>query len=216
MAEVPVRRRGAPRRLFGAAAVALCAVLAACSGSSAPDTSPLPSTASSGRSICGFVDAPSLQTALGISDLHADDISLDGGLHYLPASQHDLDGTQLQGASCGVTVLSDGGADQAFGAQVESVAERPDLVQNIVDDTAGARRAAYTFPTSYGTGIALSGGGGGHVELLRGNWIVLLGVDIPGPGRNAVKDSIALTEQVIATLELPEQPNKPYPAPAKS
>lgn len=187
----------------GLAALVLgCALLAACGSSGpAPDTSPLPSTATSGQFACAFVDKVNLQTALGVKDLDASDISVSGGPNYYQGQQHNADGGRLAQATCTVTDLSHGGAQQAFGVQVEAAADRSDLAAQVKSDLAGGRTAAYRFPADYGTGLAYSADGA-RVELLRGIWLVLVGIESPGKGRDAVQDAVALTRQIVTTLQL--------------
>lgn len=206
------------KRLLAGLALAGTTLLTACTSTAAkPDTSPLPTRATSGQFVCAFVDKISLQVALGIKDLNANNIVLDGRPVYYEGQERNPDGGRLAQANCGVTVLQDSTphARQVFGAQVEQLADRPDIVQQIVDDTAGGRPAADRFPSSYGLGIAYPGHGG-NVELLRGDWFVLVGISDPAKGRGPVKDAVALTEQIVATLKLPATHRQPYPKPTTS
>lgn len=198
-----------------AGALLAVAMLSACTSSAPhPDTSPLSTSASAPPLYCSFVSKASTQTALGTDQL----LGL-GAPNYATGRQRNLDGGRLVSASC--TVSKSNGI--ALTVDVLPIDARPDVVQQLVNGVA-AGQGSYHFPPSYGLGYAFrqhpdataSNLQGATSAILRGNWYVAVSIDSPGPGRNAVDDSVAITRQVIAFLHLPATHAKPYPTPSGS
>ena len=164
--------------------------------------------------LCGFVPRASIETALGRSDLTAT-----GGKQ--PASSPRPDGTTFERASCAVTVPG-GGQTPAF--SVEVVPLTGDAGAGIIR-TARLGTAQFTYPDSVGVGFASYGtyhdAKGREYRtcesgLLRGDWMITLGIELPGPGRNVLDDTVAVAQEIVDTLRLPLKPTRPYPAAAAS
>ena len=160
--------------------------------------------------LCGFVPRTSIETALGRSDFTAS-----GDVE--PAKDSNPDGTTLAGASCNVAVPK-GGESPAFSVKVEPFS---------LATGAGILRTAklpndFVYPATAGVGFASrdtyrDGAGKSHEScesgLVRGDWVITLGIEIPGDGRNALDDTVALAGEIVDELKLPLQPTKPYPSP---
>lgn len=201
-------------RCAAAGLAALLALLCACTSSGGtPNTSPLSTAASAPPLYCGFVSKQSVQTSVGTDQLLAS-----GFVQHLTGAFHDPDGGRLGQANCGIND-KDG---QAFAAEVIPLDERPDLAQQTVDTLASHKPGdgLYVFPTSFGVGWAkpdqAKHPSGATVLLLRGNWFVNIGFDDVAKGRDPVEDSVAMTHQVVAFLNLPTTHAKPYPTPSPS
>ncbi len=204
---------------------ALLAVLAGCSGGGAhhPDPSasdvtgvePLPTKGVSNVDLlCGFVSRQSVEAALGRKDL-----TVSGRIE--PAGTPNADGTKLASARCSVTIAQ-GGQAPAFSVMVEPFTPAtgagilrtaritPDYTGNVhYSNDVGIGFAA---PDTY-----IDGEKKAHDScnsgLVRGNWVITLGINVPGAGRNAVQDTMALAQEIVDELKLPLEPTKPYPNP---
>ena len=90
--------------------------------------------------------------------------------------------------------------------------------------TARSGSATFTFPRDIGVGFASRDSysdAAGHAYrsieagLLRGNWTITVGLQMPGKGRSALVDTVALVQQMIGTLHLAPSPTRPYPHPLR-
>lgn len=199
------RRSG---RLVSLAVVASLALVAGCTSSAPqPDTSPLSTAASAPPLYCGFVSQDSVDVAVGETKL----LSF-GAPAYAPNGSKQV----LESALCSLN----GHKGQVFGVQVLPLGARPDIEQKVVDKVA-SRKVSYVFPASYGVGYAQTyslkyGDTKAAAYLLRGNYLVTLGLQQVAAGRDRLKDVVALTHQIVAFLGLPMSHTKPYPTPSPS
>ncbi len=192
----------------------VCMTSVGCSSSgSGPDpstsvASPIPRDATTGDLACGFLSHSSIAAALGRSDF-----TVTGALS--PAAQPNPDGTTFSAATCKVSLPDQG---DAFALDV-TVAQVAITDQQIVN-TAGSPSRSFTYPSDTGAGFASydsyhDAKGNSYKScqsgLVRGDWTVTLGVQMPGPGRDSLNDTVALAESVVATLKIPLRPTKPYP-----
>ncbi|TDC33065.1 hypothetical protein [Kribbella albertanoniae] len=187
-------------------------VTAGCTDSSkGEDQRPLPTTAASGELACGFVSQESVAVALGTTDFTATGSKVDAGTNP--------DGSSLAQAIC------DFYADTVKGDRALIVAVQPlglaAKADAIVPRVLAAGGAQFVFPASDGEGFATSDqvvySGAGVSHLIRGDWHYTVAIQKAVEGRNAVDDAVALTRQVVATLNLPKVGTKPRPTvtPAK-
>ena len=198
------------------AAALVAALLTGCSSSGGgpeptPLPTPLPTTAPHGPTLCGFLAKASVETALGRADETAT-----GSARELSSG---APGGSVR-ASCAVAVPGDGESD-ALDVRVRKVAATDlDIVR-----TARSGSATFTYPSDVGVGFAsrdLYTDAAGHEHpsvqsgLIRGDWTVTIGLQVPGRTRDPVADVVALAEQVIAALHLPAKPSRPYPEPIAS
>ena len=199
------------RRPAAFAAVLVAALATGCSSSGSPGPSPLPAplstTVPDGAKLCGFLGRRNVERALGRTDETAR-----GGVHELPRDAPP--GSLL--ASCAVAVPGDGASD-AFHIDVRRV----DRTDSDIVRTARSGVATFTYPRDIGVGFAsrdlyhdAAGRAYRSVEsgLIRGDWTITLGLQLPGRNRDPVADLVALAQQAIAAMHLPAQPSRPYPA----
>ncbi|WP_405058667.1 hypothetical protein OG474_38885 [Kribbella sp. NBC_01505] len=158
-----------------------------------------------GRPVCGFVSQESVSIALGTTDFTATGSKVDVG--------GNPDGSSLAQAIC--DVYSDAvKGDRALVVAVQPIgsAARADA---IVPRILAARDARYVFPASGGQGFATSDqvvySGAGVSHLLRGDWHYTVAIQKVASGRNAVDDAVAITRQLVATLNLPKLGKLPRP-----
>lgn len=159
--------------------------------------------------LCGFVPKTSVETALGRSDF-----TVSGDV--TAARTKNADGTALAAASCSVSVPK-GGQTPAFSIKVVPFSEAAG---------AGILRTAklpndFVYPQAIGVGFASrdtyrDAAGKSHQScesgLVRGDWVITLGIEIPGEGRNVLDDTVALAQEVVDELDLPLKPTTPYPS----
>lgn len=212
-------------RRLGATAT-LLALLAGCTSSGLPTShtshsssgvaaqSPLPTKGSSVDLLCGFVPKQGVVTALGRGDF-----TVSGELSK--SAEPNPDGTMVKSASCTVEIPH-GGDAAAFSVAVERFTERSGSGILRTARTPGQLLGNTKYPTDVGIGFAgvdTYTDGLGHVHnscnsgLVRGDWVVTLGILVPGPGRQPVQDTMALAEEIVNELKLPLNPTKPYPNP---
>jgi hypothetical protein len=127
-------------------------------------------------------------------------------------------GTRL--ASCAVATPGDGESD-ALDVRVAKVA----ATDADIARTARSGTADFTYPADIGVGFAnrdhyTDAAGHQHrsVEsgLIRGDWTITIGLQVPAAGRDPLADVVSLAQQFIATLHLPAHASHPYPAPVAS
>jgi hypothetical protein len=211
------------RRLrLAVAAAAIAGAVAACSSGKHVDTTPLPTTTPAGALLCGFLDSASASTALGGAKF-----STSGGVDYFfGTAQRNADGGLLQGATCQLYTKQD--REAALSVSVQAIGVRPDvdaqvaaLARDGIATYEDDAKAAYLFPADEGLGGAvyyssedrnLHTHRAGRADVLWGNWDVSVGVDLPGSGRDPVKDAVALTRQVTQQLKLPTARTLPLPS----
>lgn len=194
--------------------VVVAAALSGCTQGGRPsrthDATPLPTGATAGALLCGFVSRQAVITALGRSDITAT-----GGAET--ARSRNPDGTSLARAHCTVDIPH-GGQAPAYSVDVTpfSLPNGGLIVRNVV-----AGDYPVTYPSNVGIGFCdedsyTDGNGKSHPScnsgLVRGDWTITSGVQVPGPGRNAVGDTMAITQQIVTQLKLPLRPSRPYPA----
>lgn len=172
--------------------------------------SPLPTKGSHVNLLCGFVSRASVELALGRSDF-----TVEGSL--TPARSPNPDGTKFSHARCAVSA-PDGGQSPALDITVEPfVAGGQD--EGIIRE-ARSGCAAFTYPPQIGVGFVnhdlyTDGTGRQHTSaesaLLRGDWKLTLGIQIPAKGRDALSDVVGLAQEIVDELRLPLKPTTPYP-----
>jgi hypothetical protein len=198
------------RRVWALGVAAIAAALvgtAACTSSTdSSNPTPLPTSASPPPRYCGFVSQDSVHVAVGETRLRATGspaYALTGGTRTLTS------------ATCSINDKN----GQVFGVEVLQLGARPDVEQQVVD-TVATGQAAYVFPASYGVGYAQTYPAASYTKaaarLLRGDYLVSLGLQRVAAGRDHLKDVVALTRQIVAALHLPVTHAKPYPTPSAS
>ncbi len=206
-------RRPSPRWCLLVVILTILALLmSACSSSGSPNSptdaapSSPPTKGSAVPLLCGFVPKSSVLEALGRSDF-----TVTGNV--TKAARHNADGTVLAGARCAVSVPG-GGTVPALEIQV--VPLKGNAGAGIIRAAALEMNAHY--PSNVGIGFANNlgyqnpnGRESAVSGLLRGDWMLTLSIAMPGAGRDAIADVMALAEEVVAELKLPLKPTTPYP-----
>ncbi|WP_405058668.1 hypothetical protein OG474_38890 [Kribbella sp. NBC_01505] len=183
--------------------------MAGCSDSSKDaDLRPLPTVAASGELLCGFVSKDSLAIVLGTTDLRGA-----GSKVGSPGSGQDPGEPSLQEAQCRISTVKASGVGDVT-VVVEPLGVSP-VDDAIVPSTLASGRSEYVFPDTEGMGYAASGKtfatGDAVSNLIVGDWTYGVMIDKSLKGRNAVDDVVALTRQVVATLNLPKVGKLPRP-----
>ena len=201
------------RRVVAAALIAAAATGCSTSAVRAPSTplpTPLPTTPH-GTRLCGLLGKSSVAAALGRTDVSA------------KGFVHKVDPDRRAGylvATCQVSVPGDGGGF-AFDVDVRRVA----AVDAGIVRNARSGALPFTYPENIGIGFAhndlyhdAAGRPYSSVEsgVIRGDWAITLGIQMPAPDRDPLADVVAFVQQVIAALHLPAHPSRPYPAPVAS
>lgn len=188
-------------------AVLVGALATGCSSSGSPLPSvslpsPLPTTVSPGLLTCGFFPIATVRTVLGRQHFDA---------HPSGSGRH---------RTCAITVPGGGRADALDIAVHRVAATDVDIVR-----TAKSEAAAFSYPSDIGVGFAShdlyhdAAGREYHsaeTGLIRGDWTITAGIQLPAAGRDPLADVVAIVQQVIAALNIPAHPSRPYPAPVAS
>ncbi|GAB3923568.1 hypothetical protein GCM10029976_013960 [Kribbella albertanoniae] len=199
-------------RGFAAASVALIGVAACSAMAEDRRPLPLPTTSVSGDLACRFVSKESLSIALGTAEYDAQGDRRD-------AHRKNPDGSTLAAATCEVSTASTKGK-RAISISVQPLGLIGEDDAQVAEVLASGR-ADYVFPAAEGMGFAASDAtlhlGAGTCDLIVGDWHYGVTIHDAVEGRKAVDDAVALTRQVVATLNLPKVGTKPRPtaSPAK-
>jgi hypothetical protein len=187
--------------------LAVLAVLAtaACTGNhsdnggdvpTAENTKPLPTVASPGTEVCDFVSEDSVATVLGTKDF-----SGDGSVDKDSAGA-------VSGAQCYVTVKGQDSSALAVRVGFNLGQGRKDFDTSLKDD------AKHQLPADHGLGFSWteqakhpdgSQGDVGHAWVGHGNYLVEVDVTGAAEGRDPEKDAVALSQQVLTSLQLPDE-----------
>lgn len=169
-------------------------------GGSTSDTAGerLPVTAGDGPMLCGFVPEDSVLVVLG-----QDEVTGDG----------EVAREQGGGVSYGTCrVLADGAPDPALEVDVfVGETHRSDTIRSRLEE----EDFEYVFPEDVGEGYAfeigevtgshgMTGRGGAVAALLWGESMIVVTLNDHAEGRAPVADVVALAQQVVDSLELPE------------
>jgi hypothetical protein len=192
---------------LGLTTLALLAVLATagCTGNhsdsggnvpTAENTKPLPSTAAAGAELCDFVPEDSVATVLGTKD-------------FSGTGSVDKDSAgAVSGAQCLVTVKGQDSSALAVRVGFNLGYGRKDFDTSLTDD------AKHQLPADQGLGFSWteqgkqsdgSEGDVGHAWVGHGNYLVEVDVTGAAEGRDPEKDAVALSQQVLTTLQLPTE-----------
>lgn len=189
-----------------AALLAGMLLLSGCTGDDLPDTPPTTysTLGVAGEVMCGFVPKAPLVTAIGGRDLRTKG-SLEGRDGGEPLSLATClafaDGREFPNLD---VMVRKRGRDGAF---VEWQMRRPESAWTLfpAGDAYGYAKPEYEH-TADGQPRT-----GAVAQAVYGDWYINLKLYAPAKGRDPVKDSIDLVDQVIAALQLPKEPSRDYP-----
>jgi hypothetical protein len=174
----------------------------------AEDTKPLPTVASPGTEVCDFVSQDSVATVLGTKD-------------FSGTGSVDKDGAgTISGAQCYVTVKGQDSSALAVRVGFNLGFGRKDFDASLKDES------KHQLSADQGLGFSWteqakqpdgSKGDVGHAWVGHGNYLVEVDVTGAAEGRDAEKDAVALSQQVLTKLQLPaEWTIKGTPPPSRS
>jgi hypothetical protein len=185
-----------PRLLVVVLAAVLCAACTAGQADPTPgSTAPLP-TVASGPLICGMLPESSVKAMLGDRQYTV------GGAGVV----RKPDGSLLA-ATCWLQDPERRGTDNRF-VYVFTIAGVDRMLLRDVYN----RSREYTFPPELGPGIAQHQGDDGAVAALQwGDITLTVAINHAAPGRDPMRDAIALVQQVGTVLPISRTPSEPYP-----
>jgi hypothetical protein len=185
------------RRLFVLLVAVVCAACTSPGDVPVPaSTAPLP-TAAAGPLLCKMVPEASVRAVLGDREYEVDD----PGLHYRPDGELDF----------GDCSMHEPGKrwEEYLHVSVDAYVDRSVLREVYT------RGREYIFPAAVGPGIAQHQDGGGVAKVQWGDYALTVNVYRGAAGRDAMRDAIALTQQVAHAMKLSKTPSKPYPSRAE-
>jgi hypothetical protein len=182
-----------------------CLVLSGCTGE--PDVPPVTYSTLGvpGEMVCGFVPKADIVTAIGNSAFDSQGtLQGRGGSRPLQESNCVVFPKGNRAAKSFEVVVWDRALDEGT-TEYDLKHPLPTYVLFPGDNPIGFAERAYEYVDSKGTRKS-----GAVAVAIVGDWYINLRIFRPGPGRDAIKDSIDLVQRVVASLQLPPQATKTY------